>query len=38
MNVSRMQMDWIRHWSLEAPNDLPVDAPPDPRGTYGKAC
>ena len=32
MNVSRMQMDWIRHWSLEAPNDLPVDAPPDPPG------
>lgn len=38
MNVSRMQMDWIRHWSLEAPNDLPVDAPPTRQGTYGKAC
>ena len=38
MNVSRMQMDWIRHWSLAAPNDLPVDAPPTRRGTFGKAC
>lgn len=38
MNVSRMQMDWIRHWSLEAPDDLPVDAPPTRQGTYGKAC
>lgn len=38
MNVSRMQMDWIRHWSLEAPNELPVDAPPTRQGTYGKAC
>lgn len=38
MNVSRMQMDWIRYWSLEAPNDLPVDAAPTRRGSYGKAC
>jgi hypothetical protein len=38
MNVSRMQMDWIRHWSLEAPDDLSVDAPPTRRGRYGKAC
>jgi hypothetical protein len=38
MNVSRMQMDWIRHWSLEAPDDLSVDAPPTRPGRYGKAC
>lgn len=38
MNVSRMQMDWVRHWSLEAPNDLPVDAPETKLGRYGKAC
>ena len=38
MNISRMQMDWVRHWSLEAPNTLPVDAPPTRVGTYSKAC
>lgn len=38
MNVSRMQMDWVRHWSLEAPNLQPVDAPPTRAGVYGKAC
>ncbi len=38
MNVSRMQMDWVRHWSLEAPNTLPVDAPPTRTGVYNKAC
>lgn len=38
MNVSRMQMDWVRHWSLEAPNVLPVDAPATTAGVYGKAC
>lgn len=38
MNVSRMQMDWVRHWSLEAPNLLPVDAPATSAGTFAKAC
>lgn len=38
MNISRMQMDWVRHWSLAAPNDLPVDAPPTKPGIYGAAC
>lgn len=38
MNQSRMQMDWVRHWSLQAPNDLPVDAPEMRSGRYGKAC
>jgi hypothetical protein len=38
MNVSRMQMDWVRHWSLEAPNTQSVDAPPTRLGSYGKAC
>lgn len=38
MNISRMQMDWVRHWSLAAPNELPVDAPPTRVGTYTRAC
>ncbi len=38
MNISRMQMDWVRHWSLEAPNLQPVDAPPTRAGVYNKAC
>ncbi len=38
MKVSRMQMDWVRHWSLEAPNTLPVDAPPTRASVYGQAC
>ena len=38
MNISRMQMDWVRHWSLEAPNTLPVDAPPTRVGVYNQAC
>jgi hypothetical protein len=38
MNVSRMQMDWVRHWSLEAPNTLSVDAPPTRAGVFNKAC
>ncbi len=38
MNISRMQMDWVRHWSLAAPNTLPVDAPPTRVGAYNKAC
>lgn len=38
MKISRMQMDWVRHWSLEAPNLLPVDAPPTRAGVYNKAC
>ena len=38
MNISRMQMDWVRHWSLEAPNTSPVDAAPTTAGVYGKSC
>ena len=38
MNVSRMQMDWVRHWTLDAPNTLPVDAPPTRGGVYNKSC
>lgn len=38
MNVARMQMDWVRHWSLEAPNLHPVDAPGTRVGRYGRAC
>lgn len=38
MNISRMQMDWVRHWSLEAPNTMSVDAPPTRTGVYKKSC
>lgn len=38
MNISRMQMDWVRHWSLDAPNTLPIDAPPTRAGVYNRAC
>jgi hypothetical protein len=38
MNISRMQMDWVRHWTLEAPNTQPVDAPPTRVGVFGKSC
>lgn len=38
MNVSRMQMDWVRHWSLAAPNTLPIDAPATRAGVFNRAC
>ncbi len=38
MNVSRMQMDWVRYYSLKNPNDIPVRAPRATRTTYAKAC
>ncbi len=38
MNVARMQMDWMRHFSLAAPNTLSVDAPPTEVGVYNKGC
>lgn len=38
MNKARMQMDWLRHWSLDASNDLPVRAPRATVGTYAGAC
>jgi hypothetical protein len=38
MNPSRMQMDWLRYFTLQRPNALPVDAPRTTRGTYDAAC
>lgn len=38
MNVSRMQMDWLRYWSIETPNTQPIDAPRTTRTTYDAAC
>ena len=38
MNPSRMQMDWLRHWSLDTPNTKSTKAPRTKRGTYEDAC
>ncbi len=38
MNPSRMQMDWLRHWSLESPNTKSTKAHRTTRGTYKGAC
>lgn len=38
MNPSRMQMDWLRYYTLQRPNSRPVAGPKAKRGTYGKAC
>ena len=38
MNPSRMQLDWLRHWSLEAPNTLSVEAPETTLATHDGAC
>ena len=38
MNESRMQMDWLRHWSTETPNTKSVDAPRTSRGGHDGAC
>lgn len=38
MNKSRMQMDWLRYFNLDRPNQRSVSAPRAKRGTYGGAC
>lgn len=38
MNPSRMQMDWLRYYTLQRPNTKPMLGPRATRGTYGKAC
>jgi hypothetical protein len=38
MNQARMQMDWLRYWSLEAPDQRSVRAPRTDRTTYQRAC
>ncbi|HET7385045.1 MAG TPA: hypothetical protein VFJ19_00100 [Nocardioidaceae bacterium] len=38
MNPGRMQMDWIRYYTLERRNARSIDAPRLHRSTYGHAC
>lgn len=38
MNRARMQLDWLRHWNLNAPNEQSVLAPRAVLGTYAGAC
>ena len=38
MNQSRMQMDWLRYWSLRKPNQRSTAAPHPALGTYKDTC
>ena len=38
MNKARMQMDWLRYWTLQAPNERPTKAPAPKHTTYTLAC
>jgi hypothetical protein len=38
MNPAKMQMDWLRYWTLAKPNDKSIDAPATVQGTYAGAC
>lgn len=38
MNRARMQMDWLRYWTLKAPNRKSTAAPRLHRTTYRGAC
>ncbi len=38
MNPSRMQMDWLRYFTLERKNRPALVGPRATKGTYGKAC
>ncbi len=38
MNPARMQMDWLRHWTLQAPNERSTKAPQADHTTYKNAC
>lgn len=38
MNQSRMQMDWLRYWTLRKPNTKSTDAPSPKLGTYKDTC
>ncbi len=39
MNKARMQMDWLRYWSLQAPNERSTKAPLPPKViVYKHAC
>jgi hypothetical protein len=38
MNVSRMQMDWLRYHTLRKPNTRSIAAPAPTAGRYDAAC
>jgi hypothetical protein len=38
MNRARMQMDWLRYWTLQAPNERSTRAPRTEKTTYTQAC
>ncbi len=38
MRQGRMQMDWVRYYSLERPNAKSVKAPRTKRTTYAGGC
>lgn len=38
MNRSRMQMDWMRHFNLNAPNERPTQAPSTRVARYARGC
>src|SRR3954452_3751837 len=38
MNKARMQMDWLRYWTLQAPNERSTKAPAPKHTTYTLAC
>jgi hypothetical protein len=38
MNRTRVQLDWMRYWTLDKPNDKSVAAPAPVAGTNRKAC
>jgi hypothetical protein len=38
MRPTWMQMDWVRYYTLDRPNALPIEAPEMTQGTYADAC
>ena len=38
MNPGRMQMDWVRYYSLARPAAQSIEAPAATEGTYAAAC
>jgi len=38
MNQGRMQMDWLRYFTLRKPNKKSIDAPRTRRAVYKRAC
>ena len=38
MNKARMQMDWLRYWTLQAKNERSTKAPAAKLTRYTKAC